>query len=45
MNTAILVAVALCAAPTAYADFSYTTPRKTEGSPAIPAGFQKVERK
>ena len=34
MKTAILLAVTLCATATAYADFSYTTTRKTQGSPA-----------
>ena len=34
MKTATLLVVTLCATATAYADFSYTTTRKTEGSPA-----------
>ncbi len=37
MRTATLLAVTFCAAATAYADFSYTTTRKTEGSPAAGA--------
>jgi hypothetical protein len=37
MKTATLLAVTLCAAATAYADFSYTTTRKSQGSPAAGA--------
>ena len=37
MNTAILLVVTLCATATAYADLSYTTTRKTAGSPAAAA--------
>jgi hypothetical protein len=37
MKIATLLAVTLCAAATAYADFSYTSTRKTEGSPAAGA--------
>ena len=37
MRTATLLAVTLCAAATAFADFSYTSTRKTEGSPAAGA--------
>jgi hypothetical protein len=37
MKTATLFVVMLCATATAYADFSYTTTRKTQGSPAAAA--------
>lgn len=37
MKTATLLVVTLCATATAYADFSYTTTRKTQGSPAAAA--------
>src|SRR5215467_14222945 len=37
MKTATLLAVTLCATATAYADFSYTTTRKSQGSTAAGA--------
>ena len=37
MKTATILAVTLCATATAYADFSYTTTRKSQGSPAAGA--------
>jgi hypothetical protein len=37
MKTATLLVVTLCATATAYADFSYTTTRKTQGSTAAAA--------
>ena len=37
MKTANLLVVTLCATATAYADFSYTTTRKSQGSPAAGA--------
>jgi hypothetical protein len=37
LKTATLLVVTLCATATAYADFSYTTTRKAQGSPAAAA--------
>src|SRR5260370_42425120 len=45
MKTATLLVVTLCATATAYADFSYTTTRKTQGSTATAASSTKYSFK
>ena len=45
MKTATLLVVTLCATATAYADFSYTTTRKTQGSTAAAASSTKYSFK
>jgi preprotein translocase subunit YajC len=45
MKTATLLVVTLCATATAYADFSFTTTRKTQGSTATAASSTKYSFK